>query len=216
MRTVSWIVRAVACALCCVVGSAEAEATAGPDLTANWTYWNVGEYTMLNDTTAHWTLGGSTQPIEVIFEPTAGPILKTFTVPQDADADHGLVIEEYWHNNGNNSIYDWHEVLMVPDDMGGWRPSTAADGLSWYGSVTVTPAGGIYADGTTIEITWSDGLPYCTEFSIQKTVEIWMYGNYFEPGDQFAILEYPTPEPATMALMGLGLGSLWMRKRRKA
>ena len=210
MRRALWIVGAVACALCCMAGPARAVWILGDDMTANIQEIDLGEYTADGDVDVG--LG------DVIYDPNAGPLLKIFTVP-DAPGDHKLTLNETFHVGADPTdpaIYDWHEVLMVLDPVGGWMPAVGV-GLSWVSDVTVTPLGGISIIGPTLSLYWQEGLPYCTDVDISKTIDIWMGPGYFGAGDQFAVLQWPTvPEPATMALMGLGLGSLWMRKRRKA
>ena len=156
-------------------------------------------------------------PLEVTFDPAAGPIAKVFTVT--SPKYHLLHIVETLRIVGR-TVLDWHELLMVPDGEGGWMPSPNDDNLWWSCGYNSTPWPIVNPMPSLIEklppddllsIYWDPGLPDGTIVTIEKwfTVPTGM--------TTFAIFEYPTPEPAAMALVGLGLG--WMtvsrRKRRK-
>jgi len=156
-------------------------------------------------------------PLEVTFDPDAGPIAKVFTVTNPMR--HQLHIVETLRVVGR-TVLDWHEWLMVSDGQGGWMPSPNGDDFWWSCGYNGTPWPIVNPMPSLIEklppddllsIYWDPGLRDGTVVTIEKWLTV--------PEDitTFAIFEYPTPEPATMALVGFGLG--WMavsrRKRRK-
>jgi len=155
-------------------------------------------------------------PVEIAFDPAAGPIAKVFTVT--GPTYHHLHIVETLRIVGR-SVFDWHELLMVPDGEGGWMPSGNHDDFWWSCTGGVTPWPIVNPTPSLIEklnpddllsIYWDPALPDGTVVTIEKWVTV--------PAalTTFAIFQYPTPEPAAMALVGIGLG--WMavsrRKRR--
>ncbi len=162
-----------------------------------------------------WTIGVYT----VVRDPNGPAWIKTLTgpngLPTVAQPGQTFYLLETLVVGPDLGWTDWHEHILSP----GWDwvlpnpvpPMFYANGSPAPGLVTVhTP--GNSATGGTIDFYFDELLPGTT-VSIRKALQ------YNDPtGTPFegkvVIAEYPTPEPATLGLVGLSGLLLLVRKRR--
>ena len=136
-------------------------------------------------------------------DPTGGPITASWGTV--FNVHEMLVIAP------NLSWSDWHEDILTPG--WGWTNNISflANFLPTPGlSITNTPS--TFTQGGSLSFLFSS-LPPGTVIDIRK--ELVYQGN---PGAIFQgsidLLQYPTPEPATLALLGLGGAAMLMRRKQ--
>lgn len=182
----------------------------------------VETYEMSNS--SGWTLGDSNQPIGVILDPNAGPWVKNLWGPGGANVnadDTGYVYSSiYWftevlHISGTLSWTDWHEAVTTPGwDLGVFSVKLA-DGSNPSGLSVVNLPSDWPTHGGGADI-YFDALTPCHTLVIQKQL-VWIgdpnvQGNLFSGSIQ--MVQYPTPEPATLSLLALG-GLAMLRRKSK-
>jgi hypothetical protein len=159
-------------------------------------------------------------PVIVIRDPSGQPWAKQLTGPNPTDtiiAQPGdtFVVHEQLLIGGNLSWKDWHEEIITPDwewvdtaalPIGLFINGNPAPGLS----IMNMPAGG--GMGGSLWFDFDEVFP-------GDIVDVWKNIQYVgAPGQIFdgniRLIEYPTPEPATMALLGTG-GLAFIRRRRR-
>jgi hypothetical protein len=101
-----------------------------------------------------------------------------------------------------------------PEPDGGWQWVT---GEAW--SYTNWAAGEPNNSNFGPEYSHEDGLQFRSDPLLTfGSWNDWLRSRQSLPDANFYpgyVVEYPTPEPATVAFMGLGLAGLWVRRRRK-
>lgn len=195
-----------------VVGPLDGSFNFGDSLTASY---YVSSPTLI--------LGSPGSGMPLSYNGGALPVLKIIQV--NGSAYHHLHLTEHWTISGSEYAYDWNELLVVPNGSGGWMPSGNYDDLWFSAKASVTPQPVVAPTPDAVVLTnkpwdllvvdWVAGLPVGT----QVTVDLWItvpsgmttFGIY-----QFQQLTTGgIPEPATMGLLGAGLGLLLTSRRRR-
>jgi len=148
-------------------------------------------------------IGDATAPILIDLDPTGAPWTKSITDPNGLITGGGLLgIVETIQNVGTEPWFDWHEHIAPAQP--GIPPSTwTAVSLLINGSpIGFTPTGlgtaDLWLDNFSQPVLPGDILV------IQKQADVPAFGGV-PGGPMLRIQEYPTPEPASLALMSLGL-----------
>ncbi len=158
-------------------------------------------------------IGDPASPIPIDLDPTGPPWFKSITDPSGViTAPSLLTMIETIQNVGTEPWLDWHEHIL-PNAAGVTSPST------WFSvklSINGNPIGfnsiGLGTGDLWLD-TFSQPVLPGDILVVEKEVEAFP----LPPGSTGPILriaEYPTPEPASLAL--LSLGSLSVLGRRKA
>lgn len=145
-------------------------------------------------------------PYPIDLDVTGGPWRKTMkTNPVSGGGAPGKLIETIL-NAGNEPWYDWHETFIDGGIFGNW---SAMDSVLINGSpITFDQV----ITGTTLSID-NFSQPVLPGDVLTLTKSMVTTDNVIGP-DQvlFTVLEYPTPEPASAALLGLGAVAFFKRK----
>ncbi len=158
-------------------------------------------------------IGDPVNPIPIDLDPNGLPWFKSITDPNAVVTGPGLLsMVETIQNVGNEPWFDWHEHIL-PNAAG----VTSSTWFSVKLSINGSPIGFVPTGLGTADL-WLDtfSLPVLPGdiLVIEKEVEVFP----LTPGSSGPILriqEYPTPEPASAALIGLGSIAL-LSKRRSA
>jgi hypothetical protein len=158
--------------------------------------------------------------IPVSLNPSGPAWSKNFTGPNGGPFSQpalgpALPVQEFLLVSGNLPWTDWHEDVVGIDASG-------APDYSWTWANPTLLVGGLPAPGLTMTGAGTSSLsfffnplPPGTPVIIRKQLA---YNGL--PGTAFsgtlAIHEYPTPEPATLALMGIGSLLMWRRRSRES
>jgi hypothetical protein len=165
-----------------------------------------------------WNVVSSAGPIPVVLDPTGPAWGKSFTGPNGGPfvqpaLGAPLPVKELLVVAGNKPWTDWHEDVIGVDASGAPDP-----GWSWANpSILVN---GVTPTGLSITGTGTNSLSFffnaVAPGSIVQISKDLVYNGI--PGTAFigtlAVHEYPTPEPATMGLLGLGSVIMLSRRRR--
>ena len=194
------------CALCLagVASAGDLTAGAGPGTSVNTTH----DYVPCD---TGWDITGeNSSPLYVWMDPTAGAWEKTLSLPAAAVPER-LVLLEYLQVKGN-AWRDWHEEIVTP----GWTWGSVWDCDIWLEDGAggfITPPGlttTISPCGKVVSFEF-DAVPVGSDLLIEK----WLIREPdVQPGSAIIVREYPTPEPATLALLSMG-GALVPRRRRR-
>lgn len=195
--------------LACASGSAQT-IVSGPNMTAP-----VASVVFVEFDQESWKLDG-----HLLFDPTAGPMLKKFRSPfgpnEIQPGTSFPVWEEFRLDRESDPISDWHEKIHTP----GWEwviPSPGTPGLitkngePWPWNEIPHPGG---EDPTMLWVEFEPILPIDPDsptgelnvLDIHKRL-IWQ-GPGPWTGDAIEVWEYPTPEPGTLFLTMIGLSGL--------
>ena len=153
-------------------------------------------------------IGNPANPFPIDLDPVGPPWIKNISDPNGNINNGGtLNLNETIINVGNEPWYDWHEHIL-PDATGAVPGAWTSVLMTVNGNPVVLNATGLNTPNLTLDNFSQPVLPGDI-LNIRKTIDV-----FISPVPlQMQIVEYPTPEPASAAL--LGLGSLAVLRRRK-
>jgi len=155
-------------------------------------------------------IGDLTSPIPIDLDPFGQPWTKNISDPNGNIISGGpLVLDETIINVGNEPWLDWHEHIL-PDATGIVPGIWTLVDLTINGNPITFNAVGLNTPDLWLD-TFSQPVLPGDVLNIRKIIDA-------TPGPallQMTIQEYPTPEPASAALMGMG-SLLVMARRRTA
>ncbi len=158
-------------------------------------------------------IGDPSSPIPIDLDPTGGPWSKSIVDPNFVVTAPGLLtMVETIQNVGNEPWFDWHEHIL-PNAAGAGGIST------WFRvklSVNGTPIGfasGGLGTGDLWLDTFSQPVLPGDILTVTKEVEVFPL-TAGTAGPILRIQEYPTPEPASAALIAVGSLALLGKSRR--
>ena len=163
------------------------------------------------NTPTGWDIGG---PILIVLDPTGGPWGKTLADPSGGSVTGTVgttyTLHEQLKVGGTLPWTDWHEEITTIGWE--WQPTSTilANGVPVGGfSAVYTP--GYSSAGGSVDFYFNSLAPG-TIVDIYKTLQFAGQVGTFNTGT-INLHEYPTPEPAALALLGLG-GVVALRRRR--
>jgi len=193
------------CTLCLAGAASMGDVTAGAGPGTS-----IGTYHEYDPGVSGWHVnGGNTSPMYVWIDPAAGAWEKTLNLPVTTVPARPMLSE---HLQVKGSAWsDWHEEIVTP----GWKWEEAVIYLEDGSGGVITPPGlttTISLNGKVISFEF-DPVPVGSNFQIEK----WLI---FEAGDfptesAIVVREYPTPEPASLAILSAGGVLLILCRRRR-
>ncbi|MEZ6190497.1 MAG: PEP-CTERM sorting domain-containing protein [Phycisphaerales bacterium] len=153
-------------------------------------------------------IGNPNNPVPIDLDPVGPPWIKNISDPNGNIISGGnLNLNETIINVGTEPWYDWHEHIL-PDATGITPGVWTSVLMTINGNPVVLNATGLGTPNLTLNNFSQPVLPGDI-MNIRKTINV-----FVSPVPlNMQIAEYPTPEPASSAL--LGLGSLAVLRRRK-
>ena len=157
-------------------------------------------------------IGNPVNPFPIDLDPLGPPWTKTIFDPNFLTLGGGpLNLNESIINVGTEPWYDWHEHIL-PDATG------AVPGLWSFVQMTVNGnpitfnAVGLGSPNLWLD-TFSQPVLPGDILNIRKIIDVYP-GTPGVPNQPIVIQEYPTPEPASAAMIGLGLLTVFNRGRK--
>jgi hypothetical protein len=160
-------------------------------------------------------IGNANNPIPIDLDPLGQPWTKTITDPNMLlwPNGGGLTLNETMINVGTEPWYDWHEQI-APDIFGNVPAVWQFVFMTINGNPVGFTLNGMGTPNLDIYNFSQPVLPGDV-LNIRKFVNV-LPANAAIPPQPLVIHEYPTPEPASAALIGLGATTLVFRRREVA
>lgn len=196
------MIPAIAVAMLVMAASAQAQGTAnGP-----FTQHNVDPGPIV-------FIGDAANPIPIDLDPLGPPWTKDIFDPNGLHPNGGpLDINELILNVGTEPWFDWHEHIL-PDFTGVIPGVWIAVQLTVNGNPIGFNVIGLNTPDLWLD-TFSQPVMPGDVLNIRKVADVFPSGPSFPGQPLLTIQEYPTPEPASAAL--IGMGSLVLMTKRRA
>lgn len=160
-------------------------------------------------------IGTPNNPFPIDLDPVGPPWTKTISDPNQFLWPNGglLNLNESIINVGTEPWFDWHEHIL-PDFTGALPGVWVNVQMSVNGNPITFNAIGLNTPNLWLD-TFSQPVLPGDILNVRKVIDV-LPANAAIPPQPIVIEEYPTPEPASAALVGLGATALLFRRREVA
>ncbi len=157
------------------------------------------------------TWDGGNSELSIVGDQFWGPGHMNGTVTTDTDLDPTMML---WNSVGNDTTFSWtgYTINVYMDNTFTLSDVVVYTPGDWTGSVTQTATwNGTKYVGTIDYVSGTTAIDVGDTFEFSYKLSFTGYTSY-----AFCQEMIPTPEPATMSLLGFGMVGMIMRKRRNA